>query len=60
MKSRKKEGDRKMRKAKKTTTKKPEVKVYDGPILVLKTTKAGGEPHCNGCLLYTSPSPRDA
>ena len=23
-------------------------KTYDGPILVLKTTKAGGEPHCNG------------
>ena len=23
-------------------------KTYDGPSLVLKTTKAGGEPHCNG------------
>jgi hypothetical protein len=38
--------------AKKTTkraTKKPTApKTYDGPILVLKTTKAGGEPHCNG------------
>jgi hypothetical protein len=26
----------------------PSPKTYDGPILVLKTTKAGGEPHCNG------------
>ena len=28
---------------------KPSKKRYAGPILVLKTTKAGGEPHCNGC-----------
>jgi len=35
-------------KAKKATKTKVPAKSYDGPILVLKTTKAGGEPHCNG------------
>jgi hypothetical protein len=35
-------------KAKKATKKKATAKSYDGPILVLKTTKAGGEPYCNG------------
>ena len=39
------------KRARKTNTKaavKPAPKVYTGPILVLKTTKTGGEPHCNG------------
>ena len=38
----------KQRKSRKQAKKLATPKVYDGPILVLKTTKAGGEPHCNG------------